>query len=173
MNSPKYSRRFRTKHEDRVRVEVQKLITFQLGSEHYAIPIERVQRVLKEFTAHGTLQTGCRLVRDHNETITIIDLSTLFISSHDERERHYLIVCTLHNGERLGIPIPEMPAIMEVPKDQFSEIPELYRQGKLPVPIQNLINTPEGKVLFYINLDLLIQKFLPNLNNENNNVNLR
>ena len=171
MNSPKYSRRFRTRHDERSRITAQKLVTFQLGSEYYAIPIERVQRVLKEFTAHGTLQTGCRLVRDHNETITIIDLSTLFISSHDERERHYLIVCTLYHGERLGIPIPEMPAILEVPKDQFSEIPELYRQGNLAAAIQNIINTPEGKVVFYINLDLLIQEVLPNLHNEREKLN--
>ena len=156
MNSPKYSRRFRTKHQSLTRTPTEKLVVFQVGNEHFAIPIERVQRVLKEFTPHGTLGSGRSLVRHQNETITLIDVSALFLAGSASSDSNYLIVCALNRGERFGIPIAEMPAILDVPLDQLSEIPELYRQGKLAPAVEKLIHSADGKAIFYLNLDKLV-----------------
>lgn len=90
MNSPKSSRWFRTKHQNLTRTPTEKLPVFQVGSSHYAIPIERVQRLLKEFTPHGTGSSDRSLVRHHNETIALIDVSALFLTGPESSDSNYL-----------------------------------------------------------------------------------
>lgn len=156
--SANYNRRFRSKRQSVTRTPMRKLVSFQLGSERYAIAIDRVQRVLKEFTPHAILLSGRGLAEYNNETIPLIDLSTLFVSSQDSRERHYLIVCLLQQGERLGIPVPDMPTILEVAEDKFDDIPALYRQNEMPEAINRLIHTAKGEVVFYIDLEQLVNQ---------------
>ncbi len=142
-----------------------------------AVPIDRVVRVLKEFTPQGMLEGGRSLLRIHSETIAIVDLSMLFFSSPEPRDREYLIICTIAGGDslrdssasRLGIPTAEMPSILEVPLDQFNDIPELYRQGfsgtaraLANAALEKIIHAADGKIVFYLNLEQLVSQ-LPTL----------
>lgn len=150
------SRRFRTQRNFNTRVPVCKLVCFQLGKERYAIAIDRVHRVLNEFTIHGVLESDRSLAKYNNEVITIIDPSQLFLSSRDDRERQYLIVCSLKEGEAFGIPVPEIPSVLEVPEDKFTEVPELYQDGGLSAAVEKIIQASDGKIWFYLNLEKLI-----------------
>ena len=132
----------------------QKLVSFELGNVSYAVPIERVQRVVKDFNPYGFLDSGQSLVRHQEELITLINLSKIFPSSRTIADCNYLIVCTLNKSDRLGIPIPDMPKILEISAEKFEEIPELYRQQQLPLVIEKLIRAPDGSEVFYLNLDL-------------------
>ncbi|MEY3868637.1 MAG: hypothetical protein RLZZ338_2528 [Cyanobacteriota bacterium] len=152
MINPNYNRRFRSKKEGKIRTPSRKLLAFEMGREKYAIPIERVQRVIPEFIPYGVLSTGQSLVRHQEETIAVIDLSKLFISSDTECDRNYLIICYGKEKELLGIPLPEMPKILEIGEDKFGEIPEIYRQNLDPA-VEKLIHSPDGVEFFYINLD--------------------
>jgi chemotaxis signal transduction protein len=156
MNTSYYNRRFQKKNQELNRVKTQKFIVFSLGQESYAIEIEKVQRILKEFTPQGILESGRQLIRDQNQTITIIDLSTLFVSYIEKQPQNYLIICKLPDSNSIGIPIPEMPTILEISPDQFDQVPELYRQGNLSPAIEKLIHTAEGQVIFYLSLEKLI-----------------
>lgn len=158
---PNYQRRFRTRQQGTVRIPTKKLVVFELGCEKYAISIERVQRVLNEFIPYGSLRGGQSLVRYHEEIITLIDFSQFFLGSNDERGRNYLIVCTLTTSERLGIPVPTLPKILEVPAAQFEEIPQVYRQGALHQAVEKLIHIPDGTEVFYLNLDATIGRSEP------------
>lgn len=135
-----------------------------------AVPIDRVQRVLKEFTPQGMLEGGRGLVRINSETIAIVDLSMMFFSSPEQRDREYLIICTLAGGDslrnssasRFAIPTADMPTILEAPLDQFTDIPELYRQGFsgtasaiANAALEKLIHAADGKIVFYLNLEQL------------------
>lgn len=152
-----YNRRFRTKRQSITRTPMRKLVSFQLGSERYAIAINRVQRVLKEFTPHALLQNGRGLAEYNHETIPLIDLSTVFLTSQDSRERQYLIVCILNQEDKLGIPVADVPKILEVSEDKFSEIPALYRQNEISDAINKLIHTAEGEVVFYVDLEEMVK----------------
>jgi len=154
--SANYNRRFRKPNPPN-RVPIKKLLLFQLGSEQYAISIEKVQHVINEFTPQGVLPNGLALVEYQNHIITLVELTNLFVSSQDARERQYLIVCLLKENSRLGIPIPEMPKVLEVPADKITEVPEVYQTGKLPNAIEKIIHIAQGKVVFYINVDKLIK----------------
>ncbi|NJK69270.1 MAG: chemotaxis protein CheW [Microcoleus sp. CSU_2_2] len=154
MTHANYNRRFRSKKQGIVRTPPRKLVSFELGNVYYAVPIERVQRVVKDFSPYGFLDSGQSLVRHQEELIALINLSKIFPSSRSIADCNYLIVCTLTKSDRLGIPIPDMPQILEVSEEQFCEIPQLYRQDQLPPAVEKLIRAPDGLEVFYLNLDL-------------------
>jgi chemotaxis signal transduction protein len=154
MTHANYNRRFRSKKQGKVRTPPRKLVSFELGNVYYAVPIERVQRVVKDFNPYGFLDSGQSLVRHQEELIALINLSKIFPSSRSIADCNYLIVCTLNKSDRLGIPIPDMPKILEVSEEQFCEIPQLYRQDQLPPAVEKLIRAPDGSEVFYLNLDL-------------------
>ncbi len=149
------NRRFYNQRQNYTRTQMRKLIFFQLSGEQYAIAIAQVQYILKEFTPHATLKNGHSLVQNRG-AITLIDLSAIFLNSAESHDYHYLIVSLLKNGERLGIPIVEMPKIIEVPADKFIDLPQLYRGNELPLAIEKLINLAEDKTGFYLNLERLL-----------------
>ena len=154
MTQANYNRRFRSKKPGSVRTPPQKLVSFELGNVYYAVPIEKVQRVVKDFNPYGFLDSGQSLVRHQEELITLINLSKIFPSSRSIADCNYLIVCSFNQSDRLGIPIPDMPKILEISEESFCEIPELYRQQQLPLVIEKLIRAPDGSEVFYLNLDL-------------------
>jgi chemotaxis signal transduction protein len=154
MTHANYNRRFRSKKQGTVRTVAHKLVSFQLGSVYYAVPIERVQRVVTDLNPYGFLDSGQSLVRHQEELITLINLSKIFPSSRSMADCNYLIICTLNKSDRLGIPIPNMPKILEISAEQFCEIPQLYRQDQLPPAVEKLIRAPDGLEVFYLNLDL-------------------
>lgn len=154
MTHANYNRRFRSKKQATVRIAPKKFVSFELGNIYYAVPIERVERIVKNFNPYGILPNGNSLLRHQEELITIINLSTIFPSSQSIAECKYLIICTLNKSDRLGIPIPDMPKILEITEESFCEIPELYRQQQLPPVIEKLIRAPDGSEIFYLNFDL-------------------
>jgi chemotaxis signal transduction protein len=154
MTHANYNRRFRSKKQGTLRTPARKLVSFELGNVYYAVPIERVQRIVKDFNPYGFLDSGQSLVRHQEELITLINLSKIFSSSRSIADSNYLIVCTFNNSDHLGIPVPNMPKILEITEDNFCEIPELYRQNQLPPPVEKLIRSPDGSEVFYLNLDL-------------------
>ncbi len=163
MFSPsKYSRRFHNKKSTDQRIPTRKLVVFEVAGETYAIAIERVQRVLTEFTAKGTLEGGRSLVKIDSDLITLLDLSSLFLTPEpSDREPSYLIICRVSNGDRIGIPLQNLPAILDVPEDKFEEVPTSYRQGSqgknsAPAAVEKIITTDAGAIAFYLNLDKLL-----------------
>jgi purine-binding chemotaxis protein CheW len=154
MTHANYNRRFRNQKQGNVRSPARKFVSFNLGSVDYAVPIERVQRVIKDFNPYGFLDSGNSLVRHQEELISLINLSNIFPGSRSIADCNYLIVCTLNKGDRLGIPVPDMPKILETSEEAFCEIPLLYRQDQLSSAVEKLIRAPDGSEVFYLNLDL-------------------
>jgi chemotaxis signal transduction protein len=151
--------RFSSKNTQQKRTPTRKLITFRLGEDRAAIPIEKVLRVLDKFTPRAALKSGRSLVKEQEQIITLLDPSILLLSSQETRDCSYLIVCTLELKtkekavEYLGIPIPEVPKVLEVAEDKFGEVPEFYREGNLSPAVEQIINVSEDEVVFYLNLE--------------------
>ncbi|MEG4118723.1 chemotaxis protein CheW [Microcoleus sp. N9_B4] len=158
MTHANYNRRFRSNKQATVRIAPKKFVSFELGNVYYAVPIERVQRIVKDFTPYGFLDSGQSLVRHQEELITLISLSKIFPSIRTIADNNYLIVCSLNKSDRLGIPVPNMPKILEISEENFCEIPELYRQDQLPNAVEKLIRSPDGTEVFYLNLELFNQR---------------
>ncbi len=163
--------RFQSKKKSTQRIPTHKLITFKLGSEEYAVPIEKVLRVLEKFTPRAALKSGRSLVKEQEQMITLLDPSLLLLNSPEKSDRSYLIVCTLKSPhlanpkidnkesvEYIGIPIPEVPKVLEIAEDKFGEVPEFYRQGNLSAAVEKIINISEEEIIFYLNLESLFRE---------------
>ncbi|MBK4729995.1 chemotaxis protein CheW [Oxynema sp. CENA135] len=173
--SSSYTRRFHNKRIERKRTPKRKVVTFKLGNTMWAISIESVQRVLKEFRSYGTLASGRSLVNFDNEAIALVDLAQFFLGDSEEvRNYQYLIISTIEyvgggdggeKVERLAIPIPQLPSILEVSEDKFETVPQIYREGfegaptsgSPPEAIEKILHLPNGEIAFYLNLDVLIR----------------
>ena len=154
MTHANYNRRFRNQKQSNLRSPAHKFVSFDLESVYYAVPIERVQRVIKDFNPYGFLDNGNSLVRHQEELISVINLSKIFPGSRSIADCNYLIICTFNKGESLGIPVPDMPKILETSEERFCEIPLLYRENNLSSAVEKLIRAPDGTEVFYLNLDL-------------------
>src|SRR4028118_1658080 len=100
MTHANYNRRFRSKKQGYVRISSKKMVSFELGNVFYAVPIERVERIVKDFNSYGLLASGNSLVRHQEELITLINLSTIFPSSRTIVDCNYLIICTRSEERR-------------------------------------------------------------------------
>lgn len=147
-----FIRKFTKKHTQRI--PTQKLVVFPVESKKYAVSIERVQRILNQFTPQAIDRSGRSLMEYNDRTITLIDLSSLSLKL-EVAECQFLIICTLPQGKLFGLPIPDLPKILEVSDDKFGEIPELYQDSQLPEAVEKLIHTPDGTLVFYLNLEKL------------------
>lgn len=136
-----------------------KIISFQLGLEWYALPIEQVQRILDEFTPHGSLQKGRGLVRLEDQALTWVDPACLFPGNSEDRNRTYLMVCSLAEGRSVGIPVPQLPKVFEVVEDQIQPVPDLYQQSGSPAGIKGIIHLNEHQV-FLLDLEQLLSSRL-------------
>ncbi|HLP91554.1 MAG TPA: chemotaxis protein CheW [Nostocaceae cyanobacterium] len=148
-------RRFRKKSQIETHIPTHKLICFQLGREQYAISIFQVLYIIKTFTTQGILNSGHSLVSYNDEIITQINISGFFLDGDQEKEYNYLIVCTTKTGERIGIPVANIPTVLEVGEDRFSDLPTTHQQEIGTKGIEKLINTSDQVTLFYLNIDQL------------------
>lgn len=161
MLTSQYSHRFRSQHYQKQRTPTEKLVCFEIGGEWYGIAIGKVLRVIKDFVPHGCLQGQRSLVESNGELIPTLDPTILFNTLPDPRSPEYLIICTFsdpHHSDRLGIPIPQMPTILEVSPAQFEAVPSLYRQGLTggelaPAALEKIVRPPDGKIIFYLNIE--------------------
>lgn len=138
------------------RLGKQKLITFQIGGETYGLPIDRVKQILDEFNPHGDLGKGHGLVRYQNQTLTLLYPAQLFPAGSGPAACQYLMICAIAQGQSVGIPLPQLPRVMEVSENQFQPIPELYRQVGLPAAVTALIQLENDRDLFFLDLEQLV-----------------
>jgi chemotaxis signal transduction protein len=133
----------------------QKLITFQIGSETYGLPIDRIKQILDEFNPHGVLDNGHGLVRYQNQTLTLLYPARLFPTSSSLQSCDYLMIA-IAQGQTVGIPLPQLPRVMEVTELQFQPVPDLYRQVGISPAVKALIQLEQGSSLFVLDLEQLV-----------------
>jgi chemotaxis signal transduction protein len=133
----------------------QKLITFQIGSETYGLPIDRIKQIVDEFNPHGVLDNGHGLVRYQNQTLTLLYPARLFPAYSNSQSCDYLMIA-IAQGQMVGIPLPQLPRVMEVTEQQFQPVPDLYRQVGISPAIKALIHLEQGANLFVLDLEQLV-----------------
>lgn len=133
----------------------QKLVCFKLGEERYALPIQKVKRIIREFEVDNQSNQEVWLARHEEGVVTILDLSSLSIQRGAIQNANHLVIYLSDNGDFLGIPIMGIPSILEVSEDQFSEIPALYKQRHSAAALQKLIMDAAGGTLFLLNPEKL------------------
>jgi len=104
--------------------DVVDVLTFQLGTERYAIPSGQVNGVVK--TGHLTALPGAPsfvagLVNVHGQVVTVIDLRPLLQLPTDDVARAVILVSG--QGGDVGLLATAIPSIEQVDAQEFAPLP--------------------------------------------------
>ena len=169
--SPLRSRRLTARQAE----STERLITFQLREETFALPLIRVYKVTTLDRLYGDVnQTGVSLTTYQGRELVVIDiaykvfghiqpvLSPLSqvgseIATEDLPVR-YLLIIAGEDGQLVGLPIDSAPSIQTVPTDAFRPLPDIYRhQSQIHCVSSISIDTPNRPAIFLLDPALMLK----------------
>ncbi|MCW6038179.1 chemotaxis protein CheW [Spirulina subsalsa FACHB-351] len=147
-----FKRRFQAKKQQ-TPIPTQKVLVFSLGPEQYAIAIEQVLRIVTDFTPHGQLHNGHSLVKYQEDVITLLNLQENFPQIPPLTSTPYLMICYNPHSQTtpdyIGIPLTEMPKVLDIPLPQFAPLPPSYDTQQELKGIEQVIYPEQGGIIFY------------------------
>jgi chemotaxis signal transduction protein len=156
----------------------QRLITFKLGAETFALPLASVQKVTTLDRRYGDPHaTGISLTTYQGRELVVIDVGhrifgqtphphpdpidtfdgTATASGRDSELARYLLILEPAPGRLVGLPIDSPPSIQSIQLSAFQPLPEIYRQHSNIHCVSSLsIDLPERSAIFLLDVDLLV-----------------
>jgi chemotaxis signal transduction protein len=171
--SPLRSRRLAA----RERVEqTQRLITFKLGSETFALPLDRVHKVTIFDRSYGDPNdTGVSLTTYQGRELVVIDVGQRIfgraaqilpqspksplgnVAERDLQTVKYLTILQPTPDRLVGLPIDSPPSIQSLPVSAFQPLPDLYRQhSQIHCVSAFSIDTPERPAIFLLDIEAIV-----------------
>ncbi len=164
--SPIRSRRLTAKQAE----ATERLITFQLRHETFALPLSQVYKVTTLDRLYGDAnQTGVSLTNYQGRELVAIDLAHKIFGhvyselplptqvASDDLPVRYLLIITGEDGQLVGLPIDSAPSIQTVPSAAFHPLPDIYRhQSKIHCVSSISIDTPDRPAIFLLDTALIL-----------------
>jgi chemotaxis signal transduction protein len=172
--SPLRSRRLAAK--DRAEL-TQRLITFKLGTETFALPLDRVHKVTTLDRVYGDPNnTGFSLTTYQGRELVVIDVGNRIFGravqilppspkptiggTSDEKNPSvvkYLLVLQPAPDRLFGLPIDSAPSIQSIPVSAFQPLPEIYRQHSQIHCVSSLSSdTAERTAIFLLDIGAIV-----------------
>jgi chemotaxis signal transduction protein len=178
--SPLRSRRLAAQQADKT----QRLITFKLGEETFAVPLDQVQKVTTLDRLYGDPHhTGVSLTTYQGQELVVIDVGQRIFGRtpqglSPDRQEHssvvstdrpdpikYLLVlqsdlvsnATETDHRLVGLPIDSAPSIQSISVSAFQPLPEIYRQhGNIHCVSSFSIDLPDRPSIFLLDITAII-----------------
>jgi chemotaxis signal transduction protein len=171
--SPLRSRRLAAR--DRVE-QTQRLITFKLDSETFALPLDRVHKVTTFERSYGDPNaTGVSMTTYQGRELVVIDVghrifgraaqilppspkpTLTSIDREDVPTVKYLLVLQPTPNRLVGLPIDSPPSIQSLPLSAFQPLPDLYRQhSQIHCVSAFSIDTSERPAIFLLDIAAIV-----------------
>lgn len=145
----------------------QQILVFRLRQDWFALPIQVVHKVIPLDALYGsTPNSASGLVLYNHQEIPVIDVEQrIYGVSHrltagagEPNSRRYLLIVQNMQGEFVGLPIDEQPALERVPESAFSPLSSTYlTEGTIRCVSALVVSNQAHPPLFLINLNLLMQ----------------
>ena len=153
----------------------QRLITFKLGTETFALLLASVHKVTTLARLYGDPHgTGVSLTTYQGRELVVIDVGQRIfgkppqvllpkqqiagaVESPDNRDLvRYLLILQPEPTRLVGLPIDSPPSIQSIPVSAFQPLPDIYRQHSKIHCVSNLsIDLPDRPSIFLLDLDSL------------------
>jgi len=111
--------------------ETVRVIVFQIGNYVCALPINAVLQVTETPSELQQHLQGLSLVWHENRTIMLLNLHEKLsaqLRSGESITAEFLILTQTRQGELCGIPVDQLPTMMELPMEGIQPLPRVYRQ---------------------------------------------
>jgi chemotaxis signal transduction protein len=171
--SPLRSRRLAAR--DRVE-QTQRLITFKLDVETFALPLDRVHKVTTFDRVYGDPNaTGVSLTTYQGRELVVIDVGLRIFGraaqilppspkpalSNSDREElaavKYLLVLQPTPDRLVGLPIDSPPSIQSLSLSAFQPLPDLYRQHSQIHCVSGFsLGTSEHPAIFLLDIAAIV-----------------
>lgn len=149
----------------------QRLLTFKLGEELFALPLSEVHKAIVLDRVYGDPNgTGIGLTTYQGRELVIIDVARRIFGRDaqetltqttldlDTDQTRYLIVLQPQPERFLGLPIDSPPTIQSLPISVFGPLPDIYRRNSNVHCISSLsVETPDRPSLFLLDVALLVE----------------
>ncbi len=172
--SPLRSRRLAT-HQP---VEVtQRLITFKLGVETFAMPLDRVHKVTTIDRLYGDPNhTGVSLTTYQGRELVVIDVGHRIFGrgvqvlpiSQNHKDRiepvhnsdlvKYLVILKADGDRLVGMPIDSTPSIQSIQVSAFQPLPAIYQQySNVRCVSSYSIDSLDRPAIFLLDVDAIVR----------------
>jgi chemotaxis signal transduction protein len=167
IHSPLRSRRLNPQKTE----VTQRLLTFKLRQETFAIPLEQIHKVTTRDRVYGDPKgSGIGLTTYQGQELVAIDVgqrifgdepfdysSQAPIAEAADGEVKYILI--LHTPDRglIGLPIDSAPLLQSVPISAFRELPKIYAEGgNINCVSLFTIATPDRPPMFLLDTRLVL-----------------
>jgi chemotaxis signal transduction protein len=172
--SPLRSRRLAAQHIEATR----RLITFNLGEEIFALPLDQVHKVTTINRLYGDPNhTGISLTTYQGRELVVIDVgyqvfgklpqvvlpsqkksSVTVETQHNLDLVRYLLILQPEPGQLVGLPIDSPPSIQSIQLSAFQPLPDIYRQHSNIHCVSTMsVDLPDRPSIFLLDVDLLAE----------------
>ncbi|MEB3211800.1 MAG: chemotaxis protein CheW [Leptolyngbyaceae bacterium] len=141
-----------------------KCIMVSLNTLTIALPIDRVEKIIKQTSVFGSGLTHLGLTHYEGSPITVIDLHYQLFQTRqiESSDNGYLIIAQTITQNRLALPIKEPPNLIEFPISRQRVIPQSYRGADTLWMATHVVRIaqPAGELLtvFMIDIDYLAER---------------
>jgi purine-binding chemotaxis protein CheW len=150
-----------TPKQTKAAAAIVRVILFRIGTLNLAIRLESVNKILKNtpIDSSGTNSFGVAQVGDRE--ITILDLQRQLFGDSGVAERgihSHLILLKTASGEPFGIPVAEVPTLIEIALTSLRVLPESYRRADTLSMATHVARVPQGDgelTVFLVDTNLL------------------
>lgn len=136
-------------------VESQKLIVFGMGNVNLALPIDSVYKVVNKIPVYSSSFSGVGITHIGDREVTIVELHRRFFAPKGS----YLIIAQNREGELYGIPVAQVPALMEIPQSSLRVLPESYRHADIfgfATHVAVIFEVEPSMTIFLLDVDQLL-----------------
>ncbi len=126
------------------------IVVFKLGHREVALPQNCIRRIIQTPSALDINEEGYGLMLWEGQTVTLVDLNRL--ASVPSATIPFLVLFQSTTGPLFGIPVAEIPYLMEIPLTTIQPIPALYRETD-PWQISDyiaILDQEDGPVTIYL-----------------------
>ncbi|MDJ0844514.1 chemotaxis protein CheW [Crocosphaera sp.] len=160
IDSHRRSRTLRAKTKE----NTQQMITFLLGKEWFALPINKIQKVVPLGQIYGDPQgKGIGLTHYQGQELMVIDVARRIfgmetLSVHLDRDQtRFLLIINVENEQMVGLPIDSPPSMLRVAKSAFIPLPDIYlTQDNIRCISSTFIQVNEQNSFFLLDVHQLI-----------------
>ncbi|ACB53666.1 hypothetical protein cce_4318 [Crocosphaera subtropica ATCC 51142] len=154
------SRRLANKNKENTR----QIVTFLLGKEWFALPIDAIQKVVQLGKIYGDpQQKGISLTHYQGQELLVIDVARrifgteVLLSHKDTEQTRFLLIIHNKNNEIVGLPIDSPPSILRIPESALIPLPDIYlTQGNIDCISSTLIQVNEQQSFFLLDVSQLM-----------------
>ncbi|MDJ0600344.1 MAG: chemotaxis protein CheW [Crocosphaera sp.] len=158
-----YSSRHSRRLAEKTKEKTQQIITFLLGEEWFALPIDRIQKVVPLGKVYGDPQRkGISLTHYKGQELLVIDVARCIFGletlpcQQNTYQTRFLLIINNENEQLVGLPIDSTPSISRVSESGFLPLPDIYlTQGNIHCISSTLIQVNEQNSFFVLDVNKL------------------